>query len=288
MPAAIQDLHRKVDLWRQKADDLENRSRRNNLRIRQRASYAQIKRRLRDLQIPYSIAYPARLRIVDDDRALFLTDPEEDLTYRCSQAEGKFVQDSSPSNRHECCLQSVISQLRVKTDDCDYCDFSGFGGHFIGVTTASETMWTCHSASAGSAYMNITPEEKLRRLAYCIKLLPSPLFKMERLMPTNPEAQKRFLIQEEEQPRPSLEKTERQERSLMMRELCKYLEEEKESTEEKTKIRRGKIQRVKTIKVKKFTRRNRIRQNTIRQYVDHHMRGKRNIIWTILLKPLCH
>ncbi|XP_075688631.1 uncharacterized protein LOC142657480 [Rhinoderma darwinii] len=147
--------------------------------------------------------------------------------------------------------------LRVKTDDCDY-----------------------------SAYMNITPEENLRRLAYCIKLLPSPLYKTERLMPTNPQAQKQYLIKEEEQPRPSIEKTERQERSLMMIELCKYLEEEEESTEEKTKKRREKIQRVKTIKIKNFTRRRRIRQSTIRQYVDQHMRGKKNIIWTILLKPL--
>ncbi|XP_075715618.1 uncharacterized protein LOC142750502 [Rhinoderma darwinii] len=186
------------------------------------------------------------------------------------------------------CLQSVISQVRVKTDDCDYCDFSGFGLHFVGATTASETMWIGHSASIGSAYMNITPEEHLRRLGYCIKLLPSPLYKMERLMPTNPEAQNFFLIQEEEQPRPSMEITERQERSMMMRELCKYLEEEeKESTEENSKIRRKKIQRVKTIKIKNSTRRSRIRQNTIRQYVDQHMRGKRNILWTILLNPLC-
>ncbi|XP_075715566.1 uncharacterized protein LOC142750450 [Rhinoderma darwinii] len=177
--------------------------------------------------------------------------------------------------------------LRVKTDDCDYCDFSGFGQHFVGATTAPETMWTGHSASIRSTYMNITLEENLRRLAYCIKLLPSPLYKMELLMPTNPEAKKQFLIQEEEQPRPSMEKTERQERSMMMRELCKDLEEEKESTEENNKIRRKKIQRVKTIKIKNTTRRSRIRQNTNRQYVNHHMRGKRNIIWTILLKPLC-
>ncbi|XP_075684457.1 uncharacterized protein LOC142652440 [Rhinoderma darwinii] len=185
------------------------------------------------------------------------------------------------------CRQSVISQLRVKTDDCDYCDFSGFGRHLVGVTTAPETMWTGHSASVGSAYMSITPEEKLRRLAYCIKLLPSPLYRMERLMPTNTEAQKLFLIQEEEQPRPSMEKTERQERSLMMKELCKDLEEEKESTEEKNKTRREKMQRVKTVNIKNFTRRSRIRQSTIRQYVNHHKRGKTNILWTILLKPLC-
>ncbi|XP_075715451.1 uncharacterized protein LOC142750338 [Rhinoderma darwinii] len=187
--------------------------------------------------------------------------------------------------------QSVISQLRVKTDDCDYCDFSGFGynsgGHFIRVKTVVKTMWTGHSASVRSAYMNITPEEHLRRLAYCVKLLPSPLYKKDRLMPTSPEAQRKYLIKEEEQPGPSMEEKEQQERAKIVRELCKDLEEV-QTAEENIKPRREKRRfRVRTIKLKNNTKRSRIRQSTIQQHVNQYMRGKRNIIWTILLKPLC-
>ncbi|CAJ0960975.1 unnamed protein product [Ranitomeya imitator] len=63
-------------------------------------------------------------------------------------------------------------------------------------------MWSGYSASAGSVYL--TSEEQLRRLAYCIRLLPSPLYKKERLMPTNPEAQRRFAVRDEERPAPSI------------------------------------------------------------------------------------
>ncbi|XP_077119190.1 uncharacterized protein LOC143775204 isoform X2 [Ranitomeya variabilis] len=66
-----------------------------------------------------------------------------------------------------------------------------------------ETMGIEHSACVGS--VNITPEETLRRLAFCVKLLPSPLHKMERLMPTSPAAQRKHLPRHEyeEQPTPS-------------------------------------------------------------------------------------
>ncbi|XP_073518429.1 uncharacterized protein [Phyllobates terribilis] len=74
----------------------------------------------------------------------------------------------------------------------------------------------------------ISPEEQLRRLAYCVKFLPSPLYKKERLMPTNPIAQRRCI--EEYKAR---EKRKREERRKELKERRKYLDEEEDEEEEK-------------------------------------------------------
>lgn len=44
---------------------------------KQRATFLVIKRRLRDLQLPYSMLYPARLRVIHQGKAHFFTDPKE-------------------------------------------------------------------------------------------------------------------------------------------------------------------------------------------------------------------
>ncbi|XP_073518430.1 uncharacterized protein [Phyllobates terribilis] len=74
----------------------------------------------------------------------------------------------------------------------------------------------------------ISPEEQLRRLTYCVKFLPSPLYKKERLMPTNPIAQRRCI--EEYKAR---EKRKREERRKELKERHKYLDEEEDEEEEK-------------------------------------------------------
>ncbi|XP_040267934.1 uncharacterized protein LOC120982082 [Bufo bufo] len=55
-------------------------------------------------------------------------------------------------------------------------------------------------------YPRTVEERDQQRLIYCMKFLPSPIFKMERLMPTNPEAQRKYLPfpLEEEDPEPAL------------------------------------------------------------------------------------
>ncbi|CAJ0937021.1 unnamed protein product [Ranitomeya imitator] len=72
------------------------------------------------------------------------------------------------------------------------------------ITDLSESYAGLPSACSEQALVYVTPEEQLRRLAYCIKFLPSPLYKKERLMPTNPEAQRRFAVRDEERPTPSI------------------------------------------------------------------------------------
>lgn len=42
-----------------------------------RATFTDVKRRLRGLSIPYSMAYPARLRVSHNDRAIFFSSPKE-------------------------------------------------------------------------------------------------------------------------------------------------------------------------------------------------------------------
>ena len=44
---------------------------------KQRATFIAIKRRLRELQLPYGMLYPARLRIIYQGKAYFFTDPKE-------------------------------------------------------------------------------------------------------------------------------------------------------------------------------------------------------------------
>ncbi|XP_073516662.1 uncharacterized protein [Phyllobates terribilis] len=182
----------------------------------------------------------------------------------------------------------------------------------------------------------ISPEEQLRRLAYCVKFLPSPLYKKERLMPTNPIAQRRCIeeykarekrkreerrkelkerrkyLDEEEDEEEEKEEEEKAAKKIKLdimdlrqktlKELCAYLDEEEEEEEEKEekeekakkmklhiKIPRGEV----TAKGQKrrqpipTTRRKKENQTNFRQYINRYLRGKRNIMWTILLEPLC-
>ncbi|XP_077147193.1 uncharacterized protein LOC143808425 [Ranitomeya variabilis] len=96
-------------------------------------------------------------------------------------------------------------------------------------------MWSGHSACVGS--VNIPPEETLRRLTFCVNLLPSSsLYKMERLMPTNPTAQKKYLPRHEyeEQPTPSwkMQITKQEAWAMMAKELCMDLDEDEEEQKE--------------------------------------------------------
>ncbi|XP_077113816.1 uncharacterized protein LOC143769120 [Ranitomeya variabilis] len=98
-------------------------------------------------------------------------------------------------------------------------------------------MWSGHSACVGS--VDITLEETRRRLAFCEKLLPSSLYKMELLMMTNPTAQKKYVPRHEyeEQPTPSrkMQITKQEAWAMMAKELCKDLDEdEEEQKEDKT------------------------------------------------------
>ncbi|XP_075699604.1 uncharacterized protein LOC142664421 [Rhinoderma darwinii] len=72
------------------------------------------------------------------------------------------------------------------------------------------------------AYPSTTEERDLQRLIYCTKFLPSPIFKMERLMPTNREAQRKYLPWpwDEEEPKPTSSH------------LCEDLKEEEVKKEE--------------------------------------------------------
>ncbi|XP_075705435.1 uncharacterized protein LOC142729739 [Rhinoderma darwinii] len=71
-------------------------------------------------------------------------------------------------------------------------------------------------------YPSTTEERDLQRLIYCTKFLPSPIFKMERLMPTNREAQRKYLPWpwDEEEPKPTSSH------------LCEDLKEEEVKKEE--------------------------------------------------------
>ncbi|XP_073506592.1 uncharacterized protein [Phyllobates terribilis] len=179
----------------------------------------------------------------------------------------------------------------------------------------------------------ISPEEQLRRLAYCVKFLPSPLYKKERLMPTNPIAQRRCIeeykarekrkreerrkelkerrkyLDEEEDEEEEKEEEEKAAKKIKLdimdlrqktlKELCAYLDEEEEEEEKKEqkakkmklhiKIPRGEV----TAKAQKrrqpipTTRRKKQYQTNFSQYINRYLRGKRNIMWTILLGSLC-
>ncbi|XP_075699678.1 uncharacterized protein LOC142664480 [Rhinoderma darwinii] len=183
-------------------------------------------------------------------------------------------------------------------------------------------------------YPRTEEERDLQRLIYCTQYLPSPIFKMERLMPTNRAAQKKYLpwSWDEEEPKTTpmmdgqlteylkveVDKTEPEEaedreedgheedndeveeeheeednsedevESMEVdteevedneEEEEKIVEEGKETTEKVTmKIRRVQHQ---------AGRRCRIRQHSPLRYIHSNLRGKRNIIWTILLRPMC-
>lgn len=95
-------------------------------------------------------------------------------------------------------------------------------------------------------------------------------------MLTNPEAQEEYFRTDEAQPiQPPKIHKKWQARAMLARELCKDLDEEEECQKEEKK-------RKFIIKMKTSTRRSRRRQHTIRNYVNQYLRGKRNIIWTIL------
>ncbi|XP_077130886.1 uncharacterized protein LOC143785694 [Ranitomeya variabilis] len=176
-------------------------------------------------------------------------------------------------------------------------------------------MWTGPSSSVGS--VDITPEEAFRRLAFCMKFLPSPLYKMERLMPTSPEAQKKYTTRHEyeEQPAPSMKThiTEQEARAMRAKVLCMDLDEEQLTQKEERKKKKVNI----TIKIgagretptearrsgrtearrsgrtearrsgrTEARRSSRTTQCHILQYINQYLRGKKNIIWTILLGPL--
>ncbi|CAJ0961091.1 unnamed protein product [Ranitomeya imitator] len=138
----------------------------------------------------------------------------------------------------------------------------------------------------------VTPEEQLRRLAYCMKFLPSPLYKKERLMPTNPEAQRRFAVRDEERPAPSIsiparEKRKREE-EVALREMLAYLDEEEDKKEEKEEEEMAAKIKLDIRLPRSSTRRSRTRPHNVRHQVSQAspMTWK-NIMWTVLLGPLC-
>ncbi|KAM4024930.1 uncharacterized protein ACNLHF_025646 [Anomaloglossus baeobatrachus] len=148
--------------------------------------------------------------------------------------------------------------------------------------------WTGSSASVGPVYL--TPEEKLRRLSICMMLLPSPIFKKERLMPTSPEAQKIYRVRREKQPEPprtidvrgKRKRQEEYEKKKVWRELCAYLDEEEEEDIPKKSVKKIKLD----IHIPARRRQERrIQEDNNRQYINWFLRGRRNIIWTILLGP---
>ncbi|CAJ0959699.1 unnamed protein product [Ranitomeya imitator] len=136
----------------------------------------------------------------------------------------------------------------------------------------------------------LIPEEQLRRLAYCTKLLPSPLYKKERLMPTNPEAQRRFAVRDEEQPAPSINIRAREERKreeeVTLREMLAYLDEEEDEKEEKEEEEMAAKINLDIRLPGSSTRRSRTRAHNVHHQVSQAspMTWK-NIMWTILLDP---
>ncbi|XP_066432753.1 neurofilament medium polypeptide-like isoform X1 [Eleutherodactylus coqui] len=113
------------------------------------------------------------------------------------------------------------------------------GGECAALFRLSETMWTTEPSSFGfgSAYASVTSAEEFRLVTKCMQLLPSPLFKKERLMPTNPEAQKQYrpTIKEVIRPRPTKAELALRARAAIARMLCEGLEDEDEEEEEKQK-----------------------------------------------------
>ncbi|XP_077113277.1 uncharacterized protein LOC143768481 [Ranitomeya variabilis] len=159
-----------------------------------------------------------------------------------------------------------------------------------------------------SSYPSTKEEREQQLPIYCTRFLPSPIFNMERLMPTNREAQKKYLPfpLDEEKPEPiSMMPEEPEEEEMEMpkdamnyREVKEFEEDEAEYTEEEEEEEEDeKISEAKKEVVqensnssrrvqKQPARRQKIRQRSILHYVNTNLRGRRNIIWTILLKPM--
>ncbi|XP_066433626.1 uncharacterized protein [Eleutherodactylus coqui] len=92
-------------------------------------------------------------------------------------------------------------------------------------------MWSTEISSLGfgSAYASVTSAEEFRLVTKCMQLLPSPLFKKERLMPTNPEAQRQYRpTREIIRPRPTKVELALRARAAIAHMLCEGLEDEDE------------------------------------------------------------
>ncbi|XP_066433637.1 uncharacterized protein [Eleutherodactylus coqui] len=182
-------------------------------------------------------------------------------------------------------------------------------------------MWTTEPSSFGfgSAYASVTSAEEFRLVTKCMQLLPSPLFKKERLMPTNPEAQRPYRpTREVIRPRPTKEELALRARAAIARMLCEGLEDEDEEEEEKEREEESENIQDEEVEEKKeereeedledeeeedresnsdvpsdplrgiqdrSLRRSRIRQRSIR-HDSPRMWGKKNIMWTILRRTL--
>ncbi|KAJ1186146.1 hypothetical protein NDU88_002929 [Pleurodeles waltl] len=64
-----------------KNEDLEARSRRNNIRIEGQKKFTIVKQKLRQLNIQYAMLNPARLRITHNDRSMTFTAPQQVRDY---------------------------------------------------------------------------------------------------------------------------------------------------------------------------------------------------------------
>ncbi|XP_066431688.1 uncharacterized protein [Eleutherodactylus coqui] len=200
------------------------------------------------------------------------------------------------------------------------------GGECAALFRLSETMWTTEPSSFGfgSAYASVTSAEEFQLVTKCMQLLPSPLFKKERLMPTNPEAQKQYRpTREIIRPRPTKAELALRARAAIARMLCEGLEDEDEEEEEKKKDEEEEMEggreeeKEENIEYEaereeedledeeeedqesssdvpsdplrgiqdRSLRRSRIRQRSIR-HGSPRMWGKKNIMWTILRSTL--
>ncbi|XP_066431699.1 aspartic and glutamic acid-rich protein-like isoform X2 [Eleutherodactylus coqui] len=149
-----------------------------------------------------------------------------------------------------------------------------------------------------------------------MQLLPSPLFKKERLMPTNPEAQKPYRpTREIIRPRPTKAELGLRARAAIARMLCEGLEDEdeeekkeenEENIEDEEEEEKEKEREEEDLEDEeeedqesnsevpsdplrgiqdRSLRRSRIRQRSIRDD-SPRMWGKKNIMWTILRSTL--
>ncbi|XP_071989289.1 uncharacterized protein [Engystomops pustulosus] len=177
-----------------------------------------------------------------------------------------------------------------------------------------------------SANPSTQEERNLQLLIYAARFLPSPLYNMDRLMPTNREAQKKYLpfplddeepapvmlnqprheekveiqdvettsvdemVQEDEKKdKKSTEKSEEEQRSSQ--EDTQNTHEETEKTKEETVLKIQKTKRIKKRKkktiVKSSARSRQVHQTSILHYIGISLRMKKNILWTLLLRTTC-
>ncbi|XP_075707193.1 uncharacterized protein LOC142741740 [Rhinoderma darwinii] len=251
--------------------------------------------------------------------------------------------------------QSVTGQRGVKTDVA--CDFAVQDVYRMAAGSSSlEDIYRRRESVFGLlpflTYPRTEEERVLHRLIYCTKYLPSPIFKMERLMPTNRAAQRKYLPWpwDEEEPKTppmmdgqlseflkeevdkmepeesedreedgheedndeeeeeheeednseedvesmkvDIEEVEENEEDVETEEV-EDNEEDEENEEEELKI----VEEVKettekvSMKMRRVQhqagRRCKIRQHSPLHYIHSNLGGKRNIIWTILLRPMC-